>query len=112
MIMEHHSKNTNDMEKLQGIDEIIYINLDRATERKNKMEKMLIKSGVKVTRFQGFDGKTQDIESEISVQSFRGTLGYLNPGEKSLILSYHQVFRYIQSQPGNLFLVLEDDAEF
>ncbi len=35
--MEHYSNNVEEMEKLEGIDEIIYLNLERATERNVNM---------------------------------------------------------------------------
>ncbi len=49
------------MEKLSGIDEIIYLNLDRATKRNNRMKKIFKRiNGIKITRFNAYDGKYQD----------------------------------------------------
>ncbi len=83
------------MEKLTGIDEIIYINLDRAKERMIKMEKILSKvNGIKITRFNAFDGKFQDVDAEISSQNIKYS-HYTNKEQKSLVITYLEIFKYI-----------------
>lgn len=94
---------------LDGIDEIVWINLDRSVDRRENMEKIFQShkcfDGIPITRFSAIDGKTADIDSMISVE--KKTISDL---EYACSLSHLECIRKIaEGKPDSNVLILEDD---
>lgn len=90
-------------DKINGIDHIVWINLDRSTDRRANMEKILEKINIPNTRIKAVDGKNEDMEIYNYLQ--RPMTNY----EKACVLSHIKAYSYLKNIPGNYFLVLEDD---
>ena len=58
---------------LDGIDEIVWINLDRSVDRRHNMEKIFKTykcfDNIPIRRFSAIDGKTANIDAMISVEN-------------------------------------------
>jgi len=96
---------------LKGIDVVYWINLDRARERKTKMEKMFadtIFNSSNIQRIQAVDGKDQDIKTIIKNDIYQ-TNTSSNELEYACLLSHlHTIHKFSESNY-DIALVLEDD---
>jgi len=94
---------------LDGIDEIVWINLDRSVDRRENMEKIFKTykcfDGIPITRFPAIDGKTANIDSMISVE--KKTITDL---EYACSLSHLECIRKVaEGKPDKVVMILEDD---
>jgi GR25 family glycosyltransferase involved in LPS biosynthesis len=97
--------NNNNFSKLNGIDHIVWINLDRSLDRKYKMEKQFENIKIPITRISAIDGKIEDYSSFNYLE--RPMTNY----EIAVTLSHIKAYSYLSSVEGNYFFVLEDDVK-
>ena len=98
-------------DSLKGIDVVYWINLDRATERKTKMEEMFTDQIFKNTiiqRIQAVDGKDPKIKSIIK-QNILQTNTSSNDLEYACLLSHLHTIREFSESNYDIALILEDD---
>lgn len=93
----------NHANKINGIDHIVWINLDRSPDRRVNMEKILGQINIPNTRISAVDGTKEDISVYNYLQ--RPLTNY----EKACVLSHIKAYSYLKNISGNYFLVLEDD---
>jgi len=91
------------VDKVNGIDHIVWINLDRSPDRKVQMEKILEKINVNNTRIKAIDGLNEDMDQYNNLE------GPLTKYEKACTLSHIKAYSYLKNIPGEYFIVLEDD---
>jgi len=96
---------------LKGIDVVYWINLDRARERKYKMEKMfkdIIFNNINIHRIQAIDGKDKDIQNFIKKNIYitNKSSNYL---EYACLLSHLNTIREFSESDYDIALILEDD---
>lgn len=99
----YENKTKEYTDKINGIDHIVWINLDRSLDRQINMKKILKKINVPNTRIKAIDGATEDMNIYNYLQ--RPMTNY----EKACALSHIKTYSYLKNIPGNYFLVLEDD---
>ena len=92
--------------KINGIDHIVWINLDRSLDRKNNMEKLLKNVSINNTRISAIDGKSQDFSHFNFLQ--RSMTNY----EIAVTLSHIKAYSFLNNINGKYFMVLEDDINF
>ena len=97
--------NNNNLKKINGIDHIVWINLDRSLDRKNKMETQFENIKMPITRISAIDGKVEDFSG------FNYLERPMSNYEKAVTLSHIKAYSYLSSVEGNYFLVLEDDVK-
>ena len=93
--------------KINFIDHIVWINLDRSTKRRQLMEREL--SHIKYisnTRIQGIDGN-DDVDKYISHNNSTVT-----KYELACTLSHLKAINYLKMLDGKYFMILEDDISF
>ena len=93
---------------LDGIDCIYWINLDRSTDRKMRMEKMLqdpVFTGKPVQRIHAIDGKKYDIYNKIKVVKKQNT-----NLEYACLLSHLKAIKIFSESKYNTALIFEDDV--
>jgi GR25 family glycosyltransferase involved in LPS biosynthesis len=103
--------------KLNGIDKIFYINLDRSKKRNNKMINLLNQLNIDFERFQAVDGNDIDINNIIFKnnalhKNFFDFIEMSNKFEVACTLSHLKLLKKILNEKSNYFLVLEDDINF
>jgi len=90
---------------MDGIDYVLWINMERSTKRRKHMETMLSKYNVPNIRIEGVDGNVENTRELISpsIQT-----------ESNLVtacaLSHIKALSKIRDLPGEYFLILEDDS--
>jgi GR25 family glycosyltransferase involved in LPS biosynthesis len=89
--------------KINGIDHIVWINLDRSQDRRINMEKILGKINIPNNRIIAIDGAKEDFSYYNNLQ--RPLTNY----EKVCTLSHIKAYSYLKNISGKYFLVLEDD---
>lgn len=98
------------LNKLNFISGIAWINLDRSTQRKEYMEKLLNQINIPNYRISAIDGKAyKDIKSiygNIPLQK------ELTNSEIACTLSHIKAINYLKDIPGDYFIVCEDDISF
>jgi GR25 family glycosyltransferase involved in LPS biosynthesis len=90
--------------KINGIDHIVWINLDRSSDRSINMEKILGKINIPNNRIVAIDGAKEDLSYCNNLQ--RPLTNY----EKACALSHIKAYSYLKNIPGKYFLVFEDDV--
>jgi GR25 family glycosyltransferase involved in LPS biosynthesis len=95
----------NKYDKINGIDHIVWINLDRSIDRRNNMQELLKYIKIPHTRIQAIDGKTEDFSNFNYIE--RPLTNY----EKAVCLSHIKAYSYLLKKSGNYFLILEDDIK-
>jgi len=99
-----------DLNKINFINGIAWINLDRSRDRKEYMEKLLKQINIPNFRISALDGKTyKDIKSiygDIPLQK------ELTNSEIACTLSHIKAINYLKDIPGDYFIVCEDDISF
>ena len=103
--------------KLNGIDKIFYINLDRSKKRNNKMINLLNHLNIDFERFQAVDGNDIDINNIIFKNNalhkkFFDFIEMSNKFEIACTLSHLKLLKKILNEENRYFLVLEDDINF
>ena len=91
-------------DQYNGIDKIVWINLDRSIERKNNMENILKKINITNERISAIDG-INDIDKYYTIKHTN-----INNKEKACTLSHFKAFANLKKSEGNYFLVCEDDV--
>ena len=100
----------NTVNYLDGIEVIYWINLDRSTDRRERMEKLLTDSsfdGIPTERIPAFDGKTnaKGIFDKLLINKKTMT-----NSEYGCLLSHLETIRKFDESDYNIALILEDDA--
>ncbi len=91
--------------KINFIDGIIWINLDRSIERRNKMEQILSNINIPNYRISAIDGK------ELIVPNYTFERKMSNY-EIACTLSHIKAIKYLSELSGNYFMICEDDICF
>jgi len=90
---------------MDGVDYVLWINMERSVKRRQYMETMLSKYNVPNIRIEGVDG---------NVENTRELISPLIQTEDNLVtacaLSHIKALSKIRDLPGEYFLILEDDA--
>ena len=96
--------------KVNGVDEIVWINLDRSLDRRLHMEEVLI-SYVPIPnrRISAVDGANEDLGKYFHRVDATPSITQL---EIACSLSHLKAIHSLKSQRGDSFLILEDDAVF
>lgn len=98
-------KELND--KINFIDHIVWINLDRSKDRKAHVEDLLKDLIINSTRISAIDGNRDDVLSIIyPIETDR------KKSEIACTLSHIKAINYLKNMKGNYFLVCEDDISF
>jgi len=95
--------------KINFIDGILWINLDRSVDRRTCMESILKNVDVPNTRIQAIDGMTEDLDAYIQNYDSRP---YRSNAEIAVVLSHLKAINHLKDIPGDFFLILEDDVNF
>lgn len=111
-----------DIRKINGIDHIVWINLDRSDDRRKSLEKTLNRFNVSNTRISAVDGKlvntreivTTKIKDYFIKDKKNGGLKVdkLMDTEIATTLSHIKAINYINDLSGNFFMICEDDVSF
>lgn len=97
------------MEKINFIDKILWINLDRSIDRKNHMLKLLNNINVSNLRIDAIDAKKYDnIKNIINIDLER----ILNDYQIAVSLSHIKAINTLNFIQGNYFMICEDDISF
>ena len=99
----------NNQDKINFIDKIVWINLDRSRNRKTYMEKLLKCVNVKNERIPAIDGKLIDVENVVKKLNKKKEM---SPGEIGCTLSHIKAINSLRNEKGNYFMVCEDDITF
>jgi len=95
--------------KLNGIDHIVWINLDRCIDRKHKLLEHLQQISIPNTRISAVDGKLENVTQYFPSSS-------LTSYEIACTLSHIKAISYLFHlnlfKDNSYFLVIEDDADF
>ena len=93
--------------KINFIDHIVWINLNRSIKRRENLEKLLSNIIIKNSRIEAIDGKIHDVRK------------FINPIETNITnieiattLSHIKAINYLKNITGNYFLICEDDILF
>jgi GR25 family glycosyltransferase involved in LPS biosynthesis len=90
---------------ISGVDSILWINLDRSSDRRSEMEKIFEKLlSVPNFRIEAVDGQKN---IPIGIKSIRDALA--TPYEEACLLSHLQALERARELQGEIFLILEDD---
>jgi GR25 family glycosyltransferase involved in LPS biosynthesis len=100
---EYYHNTILEYSKINGIDHIMWINLDRDIERKNYMENILKNINISNTRIPAIDGNNNDFSNCLLINK------NLTNSEIGCSLSHIYAISYLKTLPGNYFLVCEDD---
>jgi GR25 family glycosyltransferase involved in LPS biosynthesis len=94
--------------KINGIHHIVWINLERSTERKYAIQEKLKNIPISNTRIEAIDGKNAALMKKYkqNIQS------RLSDYELACLLSHIKAISFLHSKKGDYFLVLEDDVSF
>jgi glycosyltransferase involved in cell wall biosynthesis/GR25 family glycosyltransferase involved in LPS biosynthesis len=94
--------------KINYIDHILWINLDRCTKRRNYMENLLELLDVPNHRISAIDGNDTS-EYLVKLQELTPNL---NKYEIATTLTHIKAINYCNKLKGNYFLIFEDDVSF
>ena len=94
-----------DYKKINGIDAILWINLERSENRRNNMEKILQNINIPNFRINAIDGKNNNVRDIISIQYERELSNY----EIACTLSHLKAVNYLKNLEGEYFMICEDD---
>jgi len=96
-------------EKVNGLDYIVWINLERSEKRRKHMEENMSHISVPNERIEAIDGKMEDMDTYFLNTDIRPRM---TDSEIACTLSHLKAIHTLQSKPGNYFLILEDDVIF
>jgi len=98
---------------LDGIDVIYWINLDRSTDRRQRMEKMFedpVFAGKKIIRISAVDGKSHDIDQILNANFEGMTPDKFTKVEYACLLSHLNAINQFSKSTYENALIMEDDA--
>jgi len=101
--------NDDHYKKINGISEIVWINMDRSVERRAHMEEELSHISVPNRRFVAIDGTKDNLQQYFSIDNKNTYKLYT---EIACTLSHLLVIASLKNVEGDHFLVLEDDVTF
>ena len=90
--------------KINNINLILWINLDRSVERKNNMENILKNINIPNIRISAIDGDTYNFNHNFHPN--------MNKYAKGAVLSHIKAIKYLQNINGDYFMICEDDITF
>ncbi len=93
---------------INGIDALLWINMDRSKDRYDNMMKHLVNVNVPLIRIPGIDGDNLTEYNIIKNKNYNNLTKY----ELGCLLSHIKTINHIVTLEGNYFLVLEDDIDF
>ncbi len=106
------NKNIKTNDYLEGIDVIYWINLDRSTDRRKRMKKMLkdpVFKGKKIIRISAVDGKAPDIDQVLNA-NFEGMQPEkFTKVEYACLLSHLNAIKHFSESNDQVALIMEDD---
>jgi GR25 family glycosyltransferase involved in LPS biosynthesis len=102
-INEIYDINKLDYQKINGIDHIVWINLDKKENRKNYMENLLSNIDIPNTRISAIDAIGNDFSNNNLIN--KKNTNY----ETACTLSHIKAISHLKNLNGNYFLVCEDD---
>jgi len=97
------------IKEIIGDISILYINLARSNDRKDKLEKTLNENDLKFTRIEAIDGNEIDVES---IKSKYNVNPKMNKYEIACALSHYKAIEEVKSKKYEVALILEDDCNF
>jgi glycosyl transferase family 25 len=97
------------IKKIIGDIPILYINLARSNDRRDKLEKTLNENDLKFTRIEAIDGNEIDIES---IKSKYHVNPKMNKYEIACALSHYKAIEEVKTKKYEVALILEDDCNF
>jgi GR25 family glycosyltransferase involved in LPS biosynthesis len=103
----HKHINNEYYNKINGIDYILWINLDRSDKRRNLMENHLKYINIPSIRISGIDGKNNKLENITNVINNKMSIY-----EHCCLFSHLKAILNASQLNGDNFLILEDDAVF
>ena len=95
--------------KIIGDIPIIFINLERSKDRREKLEELLNKNNLNFTRVEAIDGNEIDIEF---IKSQYHVNPKMNKYEIACALSHYKALEDVKSKKYEFALILEDDCNF
>ena len=95
--------------KINYIDKIVWINLDRSSKRKDYMNQLLKSTPVQNQRISGIDGNKINVQNIINDLLLGKKMSF---GEIGCTLSHIKAINSLKNEPGNYFMVCEDDISF
>jgi GR25 family glycosyltransferase involved in LPS biosynthesis len=104
----NYYSNVSSINYLDGIDSIYWINLDRSTDRKQKMEEMFtdpIFLGKPIKRIEAVDGKTVILQDKIKMKNKRNT-----DLEYACLISHLNAIKTFSETEYDTALIFEDDV--
>lgn len=87
---------------------ILYINLNRAIDRKNKIEKILAENNLNYKRIEAIDGNILNYTELKQQYNFRK----MSVNEVACVLSHIKAIQYAWDNNYNEVLIMEDDCSF
>ena len=115
-ILKEQKQKKNYYNKINGIDAVLWINLDSSKDRREKMEKRLSKIKIKNIRVRAVDGINNDVKKVfIDKNSLKNNINFqenLKNSELALTLSHFKAFNIIKKLQGKYFMICEDDISF
>jgi GR25 family glycosyltransferase involved in LPS biosynthesis len=99
------------MNKINGIDKIVWINLERSIDRRIHMENLLKNINVPNTRIEAIDGLTFKREELIKKYNIN-PIKMLSLREICCTLSHIKAISSLKDCPGQYFMICEDDILF
>ena len=94
--------------KINFIDHILWINLDRSSNRMKNMINILSNINIPNTRISAIDGKYEDVRSYVNIDYERNMSQY----EIACTLSHIKAINYLNNFKGEYFMICEDDVSF
>lgn len=101
----------NKSEYLNGIDKIYWVNLDRSTDRKEKMEELFkdeVFNNIDIERISAVDGKSSNID-EILNSNLDNQNNKFTKIEHACLLSHLNTIKQSNEIDSNIVLIMEDD---
>ena len=86
--------------KIQGIDNIYCVNLERREDRRKEAEVEFKKFDLDFEFFKGVDGHELNVRSNIK------------PGHVGCVMSHLNLYKHLKNQEGEIFMITEDDVVF
>jgi hypothetical protein len=94
-----------DYNKINGINAILWINLERSENRRNNMEELLKNINIPNFRINAIDGKNVNVRDIINIEFQRELSNY----EIACTLSHLKAVNYLKDLEGEYFMICEDD---
>lgn len=111
----YHTNTNNHYNKINGIDGIAWINLDRCFKRRKHMEELLGNINIPRTRIIAIDGNdniSQKYNSDQTDAINNIEMKKITKYEIACLLSHLKAINYLSKSRGKYFMVCEDDVCF